>query len=438
MTHAHNLTQGRITRALLLFALPMIAGNMLQQIYNIADTIIVGRIIGPEALAAVGSAYTMMTFINSVLIGLCMGCGALFAADFGAGRFSQMREKAWMSFFSIAAVTVLIYVLIFGFMDEILALLRIPTEVLPYMRDYTEVIFAGIGFVFIFNFFAYFVRAQGNSAVPLAFLLVSSALNIVLDLFFVIKCGWEVRGAAIATVVSQGVSALGIGLYTLPKNFPKRDERKFRLSVLGEIFSNSGLTCMQQSVMNFGILMIQGLVNSFGAVTMAAFAAAVKIDTVAYMPAQEFGNAYSLFISQNHGAGERERVRAGNRRAILISCFFCLAASAVVCVFAAPLMSVFVERAETDIISAGVTYLRIEGAFYFGIGWLMLLYGYFRGIKCPAVSLLLTVISLGTRVLLSYTLAPQLGVGIIWWSIPAGWILADITGFCMMRSSNRF
>lgn len=185
--------------------------------------------------------------------------------------------------------------------------------------------------------------------------------------------------------------------------------------------------------MNFGILMIQGLVNSFGPAIMAAFAAAVKIDTLAYMPANEFGNAYSLFISQNKGAERSDRIHKGTRAAVSVSAAFCISVSLFIVLFAKPLMGLFVNAVETDIILEGVRYLRIEGACYVGIGCLALLYGHYRGIGHPGVSVILTIISLGTRVLLAYTLAPAHGVTWIWWAIPIGWALADITGFLLMK-----
>ena len=198
------------------------------------------------------------------------------------------------------------------------------------------------------------------------------------------------------------------------------------------------MTGMQQSVMNFGILMVQSLVNSFGPAVMAAFAATVKIDTFAYMPAQEFGNAYSIFISQNYGAGKRERVKQGTRKAMTVSAAFCGVISVLVFALARFLMLIFVDGGETQIIEIGMQYLRIEGAFYIGIGILFLLYGYFRGVNRPGVSLLLTVISLGTRVVLAYALAahPAIGVLGIWWAIPIGWALADAAGIVLMRRGN--
>ena len=197
---------------------------------------------------------------------------------------------------------------------------------------------------------------------------------------------------------------------------------------------------MQQSIMNLGILMVQGLVNSFGTAVMAAFAAAVKIDSFAYMPVQDFGNAFSTFVAQNFGAGKKERIRKGTRSAVTLSCVFCFVVSALVFIFAAPLMKIFIEASRPDIIEIGVGYLRIEGSFYFGIGVLFLLYGYYRAVNKPAMSVVLTVISLGTRVVLAYVLSavPAIGVKGIWAAVPIGWVLADLTGLLYMRKTSRF
>ena len=185
--------------------------------------------------------------------------------------------------------------------------------------------------------------------------------------------------------------------------------------------------------MNFGILMVQGLVNSFGTAVMAAFAAGVKIDTLAYMPAQEFGNAYSIFISQNYGADEKDRIKKGTKSALVMVLVFCAVISAGVFLLAPRLMEIFISPEETQIIRIGAGYLRIEGACYCGIGILFLLYGYFRAVERPRISLLLTVISLGTRVALAYALAPSFGVDAIWWAVPVGWALADIMGALLVK-----
>jgi putative MATE family efflux protein len=432
----HDLTEGKISRSLLLFALPMMAGNLLQQFYNIADTLIVGRVLGSNALAAVGSAYTLMTFLTSIFLGLSMGSGALFSIYKGKNDQDSLRNAIVHAFALIMAVTVLLNVLVYIGIDPILHFLRVPDEVWDGMKAYLLVIFAGIIATSLYNYFSCLLRALGNSTIPLVFLAVSAVLNIGLDLLFVAVLPWGIRGAALATVIAQYVSGIGITLYVLLKCrdlLPSREDLQFNRQILGEIGNLSSMTCVQQSVMNFGILMVQGLVNSFGPVVMAAFAAAVKIDTFAYLPVQDFGNAYSTFIAQNYGAGKKDRIRKGTRESFLISFLFCIVISAVVCIFAAPLMRIFVSAKETAVIASGVRYLRIEGAFYCGIGCLFLLYGYYRAVKKPGMSVVLTVISLGTRVALAYILSAYIGETGIWMAIPIGWVLADITGLVYMK-----
>lgn len=439
-----DLTKGNVTKTMLIFAAPMILGNLLQQCYNIADSLIVGRFLGADALGAVGSAYTLMTFLTSVLIGLCMGSGSLFSFYYGRGDKGGLHNSVFASFRFIAGITIVMNIAVFIGIDGILKLLKVPASVYAMMREYVFIIFMGIVFVFLYNYFAYLLRAMGDSVTPLLFLGAAALLNIGLDLLFIAKFSWGIKGAAVATVIAQGFSGLGIGCYSLVREASARcivrgDRDKKGKNFTGEVIRFSMAACVQQSVMNFGILMIQGLVNSFGTAVMAAFAAAVKIDTLAYMPAQEFGNAYSIFISQNHGAGEKERIKKGTKSAIIVSVLFCIMISCVVYIMSPQFMQLFVKSTETEIIKIGTGYLRIEGVFYWGIGLLFLLYGYFRGNGKPEVSIVLTVISLGTRVLLAYALAPlpQVGVYGIWWAIPIGWILADFAGALTMCCPKR-
>ncbi|MDY5350398.1 MAG: MATE family efflux transporter [Candidatus Ventricola sp.] len=428
-----DLTQGPVMRSMLLFSVPMIVGNLLQQGYNIADTLIVGRFLGSHALAAVGSSFTLMTFLTSILLGLSMGSGALFSIRFGQRDEDGLRESIRASFVLIAGVTLLLTAASFACLQKLRGFLRVPGEVWPLMRAYLLVIFCGIPAISLYNFFASLLRAVGNSVVPLIFLAGSAALNIALDLAFVIGLRRGVAGAAEATVIAQALSGAGIAAYALLRCPQLRGIRRgwrVRPGAVRQVAGFSLLTCVQQSVMNLGILMVQGLVNSFGATVMAAFAAAVKIDAFAYMPVQDFGNAFSTFIAQNYGAGKRERIRAGLRGAVLTSVGFSVAVSALVCAFAPALMGLFVSHGETGIIAEGVRYLRIEGAFYCGIGCLFLLYGLYRALGRPGMSVVLTVISLGTRVALAYALSAVPGIGVvgIWWSVPIGWLLADLTG----------
>ena len=428
-----DLTRGPVMRSMLLFAIPMILGNLLQQCYNVADTLIVGRFAGTDALAAVGSSYSLMTFLTSILLGLCMGSGALFSMRFGRRDEAGLRESIVSSFVLIAGVAVVLNLVSFACLDRIQVFLQVPDQVWGLMRAYLVVIFAGIPAIFLYNYFASFLRAVGNSVAPLAFLAVSACLNIALDLWFVLGLGRGVAGAAEATVIAQYVSGVGTTLYALarcPQFRGLRPYLRVRGSCLREVASYSFLTCIQQSVMNLGILMVQGLVNSFGPTIMAAFAAAVKIDSFAYLPVQDFGNAFSTFIAQNYGAKKAGRIRAGLKGAVVTSMGFGVVLSALVWVFAEPLMGLFVEAGEVAVIQAGVFYLHIEGAFYCGIGCLFLLYGLYRALGRPGMSVVLTVISLGTRVALAYLLSaiPAIGVSGIWSAVPIGWFLADAAG----------
>ena len=435
----YDLTRGKISRSLILFALPMIAGNLLQQFYNIADTLIVGRVLGSNALAAVGSSYTLMTFLTSIFLGLSMGAGALFSIYQGRKDLSSLKLSILHAFLLILAVTLVLNLAVYAGIEPILTFLRVPDEVRPGMRTYLLIIFAGLIATSVYNFFSCMLRALGNSSVPLIFLAVSAVLNIALDLLFVAVLPFGIAGAALATVLAQYVSAVGILLYVLLRCrmwLPSKKEWRFSHSILKEILNLSSM--IQQSVMNFGILMVQGLVNSFGPAVMAAFAAAVKIDTFAYLPVQDFGNAYSTFTAQNYGAGNHERIRRGTKDAFALSAAFSIVISLLVNLFAHPLMQIFVKASEMEVIAIGVQYLRLEGSFYLGIGWLFLLYGYYRAVKRAEMSVVLTVISLGMRVALAYLFsATALGVAGIWIAIPIGWALADMTGLFFLRRAFR-
>lgn len=275
----HDLTKGSISRSLLLFALSMIAGNMLQQLYNIADTLIVGRVLGRNALAAVGSAYALLTFLTSIFLGLSMGAGALFSIYKGKGEKEALKASVYHGFVLIMSVTVILNIAVYLFLDPILHFLKVPAEVWDGMREYLLIIFAGILATSLYNFFACLLRALGNSAVPLWFLAVSALVNVGLALLFVAVWRWGIRGAAFATILAQFLSGIGITCYVFFQ-------------------------------------------------TQRALAGSAV---------QDFGNAYATFVAQNYGA--------------------------VICIFAEPLMKIFISAREAEVIACGVGYLRIEGAF---------------------------------------------------------------------------
>ena len=438
MKKERYLTSGNITSGLWAFAVPLMLGNLIQQFYNLADTWIVGRYIGNIGLAAVGSSYTLMTFLTYIIIGLCLGNSTFISMEYGKKNIEKIRNGIYISFVMIRAVTVGIIIIFYGFLDDIIKMLQVPKDTVADMKVYLVYVFIGFFATFIYNYISNVLRAIGNSVIPLIFLGVSVVLNVFLDILFVAVLKMGVMGAAVATVISQYISALGtFGYYFFqyPQLKVRKSDIKWNKSNFKSILSLSGFTCIQQSVMNFGILMVQGLVNSFGTTVMAAFAVAVKIDTLAYMPVQDFGNAFSVFVAQNYGANKVQRINEGIKSAVISIIIFCILVSSAVFVFANDFMKIFVSN--NQVISVGMGYLRIEGAFYIGIGILFMLYGFYRAVDKPIMSVVLTVISLGTRVILAYVLSAIdfIGVTGIWAAIPIGWFLADLVGLIYMKKT---
>ena len=427
-----DFTSGPVGRKILIFSLPLMVGNVFQQLYNVVDTLVVGKFLGEAPLAAVGSAYTLMIFLTSILIGLTMGAGVYFSLCFGRKNFDRMKQAVFISFLSIGLLTVIMNGAAYLLLDGLISFMQVPLEVIPYIRDYLWWILTGLLAVFLYNFGAALLRAVGDSVTPLLFLILSSLMNVALDILFVVYLDFGVSGAAEATVISQYASGAGIFIYCLFR-------REFHISGKDRVWSReifwdmsklSLLTSLQQSIMNFGILLVQGLVNSFGTTVMAAFAAGVKIDTIAYSPLQDFGNAFSTYAAQNWGAGNKARIRQGVITAGKMIFLFSILASCLVSLLAPTLMGFFVPETAAEVIAVGAHYLRIEGSCHLGIGILFMLYGFYRAIKRAGMSVILTILSLGTRVVLAYFLSsfPEIGVTGIWLSIPIGWALADMYG----------
>lgn len=436
-----DLTQGSPLKVIVSFSIPMILGNFFQLFYNIADSVIVGRFVGANALAAVGSSFTFMVFITSVVTGLCMGAGIVFSNFFGARKYEDLKSSISTSFIFIGICSIIITFLSLVFIDEIIKLMNVPAEVVQQNRQYFKIIFYSIFFSFLYNWAAGLLRSLGNSKVPFYFLILSIILNIILDLIFIIFFKWGVKGAAWATDISIVFSSVLCLIYCIRKieflNF-KFKEIKMNKRIFYQTVNYSILTSIQQSIMNFGILMIQGLVNSFGAQVMAAFAIGVKIDTLAYMPMQELGNAFSTFVAQNKGAGKDLRIISGTKVTAAIIAVFTILISIVVWIFSKNLIGLFISSYDMQVIATGVSYLRIEGSFYILIGFLFMFYGLFRGLGNVKISIALTIISLGTRVALAYALAPIMGTTIIWASIVIGWVLADITGLVLYKRYKKY
>lgn len=429
-----DMKTGNPTKLMLRFAFPMLMGNIFQQLYNMVDSIVVGRFIGKDALAAVGSSFSLMNFITLVIIGLCIGSSIVISLYFGAEDYDNLKRTISTSFIFMLLLTIFISAITLIFAEKLLILIQTPDEILADSTTYLRIIFGGLIFIFLYNGSAALLRALGDSKTPLYFLILASIINIVLDLLFVIKFNMGVPGVAYATVIAQATSSILCIIYTfikIPMLKMSKEEFIFDKKLFPTIMKYSLLSCMQQSIMSFGMVMVQGIVNTFGADIIAAYTAAVKVDSLAYLPVQDFGNAFSTYVAQNVGAKRIDRVKTGFKAAVRIIIVFCTISSIIIISLSGFFMKIFVDPTETMVIQTGIDYLSVVGMFYVLIGFLFMFYGFYRGVGSLHMSVILTIISLGTRVLLAYILSsiPSIGAKGIWWSIPIGWILADITGF---------
>ncbi|MDI9499036.1 MAG: MATE family efflux transporter [Bacillota bacterium] len=428
-----NMTAGPEGRVLLRFALPMIVGNLLQQSCGFLDAWIVGRHLGPDALAVSGSAAGLMLFINSILIGFGMGAQVQFSLLHGSREPDLEHRSHSLATLFFTILTLLLFAALRLGRSGLTALLRVDPLIRSDVHRYLDIISLGLPATAAVNLFGSLLRARGDALRPVLVFSAAAGLNIVLALLLVIGLGGGVTGAAWATVGAQGFAAIAMTLLVRDE-LPRLSLRHLRgsASLARQLGRLAVLTSLQQSIMNFGGLMIQSLVNSFGYAATAGMTAGLRIDGLVHTPLGDYANAFSVFVSVNYGAGHRERLMRGYRVALAMTAAFALPVSLLVVVMAPRLIGLIVGPDATATLAVGVSYLRIEGAAFVGIAWLLLHYALFRGLGDAGKSVLLTVISLGTRVLLAYALASR-GLHWIWIAIPTGWLLADLTGVCLWR-----
>lgn len=437
-----DMTRGNPTKTLIAFTFPMLIGNIFQQLYNIVDSVVVGRFIGKDALAAVGSSFMLMNFFSFVIIGLCMGAAVVYSYYFGEQNYSNLRKTIFISFLTIGIFTIVLSIVLIFTTGGMLKLINTPESIFADSERYLKVIFSGLIFVYLYNGCSALLRSIGDSRTPLYFLILAAIINIVLDLLFVIVYDMGIFGVALATIIAQAVSSILCLVYAFVK-IPfirlSREDLVFDKEIAKTVGKFSFLTSIQQSIMTFGMVCVQGIVNTFGANTIAAFAAAGKVDSIAYLPVQDFGNAFATYVAQNKGAKRNDRIIKGVKSAVMTITIFCIVLSILIYTNAGNLMRIFVNANETGVIKLGIEYLRIISIFYILIGFLFMFYGFFRGIGELNISLILTIISLGTRVLMAYVLSsiPSIAQRGIWWSVPIGWALADSIGFVMYKKMKK-
>lgn len=430
-----DFSKGRASRTILLFSLPLIAQSLLQSLYNVVDSMIIGLFLGQDALSSVASSYSLMALLGSAMIGLSLGSGVVFSFYEGRQEKEKVRRSHLMSLYLLFSLALAVMLLSLAFLRQIVIFLKVPDELQRDLAGYLKPIFLAIPSLAVVYWASSILRSKGNSVAPFLTLSFSFLLNIFLDVLFIKTFERPVVGAAVATALSEYASAFILlfllwrkGLLSL-----KRNELKPEMGILKEILSLSLLTSLQQSIMNLGILMVQALVNSYGAVLISAFSIGVKADGIAYLPLQEYGNGLGYFISENRGRKDDRRIREGVRSAIFFIFIYGLAASIIVNLLSSSIAYLFLKDPGQEVVELLSRYLLIEGSFYILIGFLFLLYGYFRSMNRPLVSLVLTIVSLGVRVAFSYLFhTTSLGYDAIFLSIPIGWFLADFLGFLLM------
>ncbi|NLC53669.1 MAG: MATE family efflux transporter [Firmicutes bacterium] len=426
-----NLTKGREAKLIFAFALPMLIGNVFQQLYNTVDSIIVGNTLGKAALAAVGASFPLIFLLVSLIIGLTMGSTVLIAQFYGAGRLDQVKKTIETTYIFLFVAALIFTLLGLVTSKPLLKLLKTPAEIFPLAQDYLQIIFAGLIFTFGFNTISAILRGLGNSKTPLYFLILSTLLNIVLDLVFILVFGWGVAGAAWATVIAQAVSFL-LGQFYLARRFElfRFDLKKiaFDWSIFRTTIKIGLPTGIQQMLVATGMMALSRIVNNFGTTAVAAYTAAGRIDSFASMPAMNLSAALSAFVGQNLGAGKPERVKRGYLSTLAMAGAIALATTLTVALFGRELIALF--NTDPEVISIGASYLIIVGSFYPIFAWMFITNGVLRGAGDTLIPMLFSVFSLWLiRVPVSSLLAQRLGTNGIWWGIPIAWTIGALLGF---------
>lgn len=431
-----DLTTGNEGKLILHFALPMLAGNVFQQMYNVVDAIVVGRVLGKQALAAVGANFPFIFALISFVVGITIGATVVISQYFGAKKLGQVKRAIDTIYIFLFFASILVTGLGILFSESIFKLIHLPPDVLPEAVAYFNVYAVGFFFFFGFQGTSSIMRGMGDSKTPFYFLGVSTMMNIVLDLLFVLSFHWGIKGAAAATVVSQAVAFFGIIFY-INRYHKFLDFRPLKMKFDREIFKKSlkiGLpTGFQQTFVSVGFLALFRIVNMFGTSTIAAYSIAIRIGSFASMPAMNFSGALSTFVGQNIGANKLGRIGRGLKATLLMSNFIALAISIIALSFARPLMSVFTRN--TQVIEIGTQYLLIVPIFYVIFATMFTLNGVMRGAGDTLIPMIFTIISLWiVRIPVSYFLSLKFGTAGIWWGIPIAWFVGLMLSFSYYKS----
>lgn len=432
------LIQEKPLKALLIFAFPMIIGNLFQQFYTMVDSVVVGRFVGEHALAAVGASYSLTNVFISIAIGGGVGASVLTSRYFGSREYRKMKTSVTTAMLSFLMVSLILGGIGLFFGQEIMKLLNTPENILEQATEYLNIYFLGLPFLFMYNILSAMFNALGRSKIPLYLLIFSSVFNIVLDVVFVREFHMGVAGVAWATLIAQGISAVVAFLlfvremkqYQGEKGDTRFDKEEF--SSMSRIALPS---ILQQSTVSIGMMLVQSVVNSFGAEMLAGFSAAMRIESICIVPMAAMGNVMSSFTAQNLGAGKQERVVKGYHTGYGIVFGFGMILCVILEFFYQPLIGMFLGEEGTALaISTGTDYLRFIGWFFTFIGLKMITDGLLRGAGDMKMFTVANLVNLSIRVIMAVTLAPVFGIAMVWYAVPVGWAANYVISFLEYRT----
>jgi putative MATE family efflux protein len=423
-----DLTTGKIGLSIFKFAVPMLIGQMFQQLYTFVDQIIVGNFLGKEALAAVGASFPIIFTLIALVIGVASGGMVVISQFFGAKDFRMVKRAIDTIFIMLFAAAIILTAIGFPFIEQIFRLMQLPEELMDMGVSYLSIYVGGLILFFGYNGIASILRGLGDSITPLYFLILATILNIVLDLLFIVVLGWGVAGAAWATLIAQGAAFFIAAIY-LNKTHPliKFNFRDFAFDrkILRDSLRIGLPTGLQHTFVALGMMALMGIVNTFGTNVTAAYTAAGRLDSLAIIPAMVFAQALSTYVGQNMGAGKIERVNRGLWTTLFMSSVVSIFMTLIVIVFKYPLMAWFTKDAE--VIRIGGDYLTIVTSFYLIFTTMFIFGSVMRGAGDTLIPMFITLLSLWViRIPAAYFLSQKFGDTGIWWSIPIGWSMGMI------------
>lgn len=421
---AVNMTEGSIPRHLINYSLPLIAGNLFQLTYNVVDSIIAGRFIGKEALAAEGTANPVMSIVILGISGICMGASVLMSEFFGAGEYGKLKRE--MSTTVIFGCYFSLAVAVLGVLlaKPLLAALNVPEELLDMASTYLRIIFLGAPFTYFYNAVSSALKSVGDSRTPLKFLAFSAVLNAVLDLIFIGWLGFGIVCSATTTVIAEAASALlciGYVYRKIPMLQLRWGEFRMDAGLLRQTLRYGSVTALQQSCQPIGKLLIQGAINPLGVDMIAAFNAVNRVDDYAFTPEQSISHGITTFVAQNRGAKKTGRIQKGFACGLLLEACYWGFIFTVITLVREPVMRLFVTEGNEAIVALGSNYLALMAFFYLFPAFTNGIQGFFRGMGNMSITLLGTFTQTSIRVIFVYLLTPRMGMQGAAWACAVGW-----------------